>query len=271
VAKNQLFCYNQGIMVAFFAAIAGILAALIPGVASAQIDTCPLWDLSCAADANTYLATTIIPAARIAFGGILLGMFIFYALKLLLTSYNESSVGEVSKAYLYAFFGTAFFFFAGLVADSFTTLGAPAAPEFLTGSLILGEVMRTLVAAALLFNIAYQGVRLVLQPDENAREKAKKRLIEGAFGVVFVVLAGQLVATTSERDISIAKTEGIGIANFLVTIFGALAVFMIVVGGIMLVMSYDDSFKDKAKKYILAGFVTLLLVIASYALVTWFI
>jgi len=61
-----------------------------------------------------------------------------------------------------------------------------------------------------------------------------------------------------------------GIARFLLTIFGALAVIGILAAGVMLIVSVDESLKDKAKKLVIACMIALVIVIASYGIIDTF-
>ena len=60
----------------------------------------------------------------------------------------------------------------------------------------------------------------------------------------------------------------VGIANFLATIFGVGAVLAFIVAGIMLVVSINETVKDRAKTLMFTAVVAIIIVISSLALVT---
>ena len=62
-----------------------------------------------------------------------------------------------------------------------------------------------------------------------------------------------------------------GIINFTLTLIGALAVFTIIIAGIMLVLSVDEGLKDRAKKAIVVAVVGLIVALLSYILVRFFV
>src|SRR5690606_33535568 len=100
----------------------------------------------------------------------------------------------------------------------------------------------------------------------------KKRFFHGLIGVAIVLLADVTVDyfRPGARSIGLAGEIG-GIVEFLLTIIGALAVLGFIVAGFMLVVSTDESLKDRAKKAIFATVVTMIIVLASSLIVRFVI
>lgn len=132
--------------------------------------------------------------------------------------------------------------------------------------------IRNILYVAVMANIVLQGFRMInSQGDEGQFDKAKQRLKAGFIGVAIVLLAQVIVGTvatgSSTSEIGI---EIIGIANYLITLFGALAALAILIGGILLVVSVDESLKDKAKAAVKVAIITLIIVLFSAVIIRFF-
>ncbi len=249
----------------------GILVGLLqPSAGFAQ--ECPIVGLSCVANLPAYLQATVGTGMLMAFSGILIAMLIAYALRLAFSPGDESAVTETRSAFAHAFLGALLVTGAAGIAASFVDTGAAVDTAPLEGLVHVAVVfVKSLLAALLLANFFIQGVLLIVAMDDSLRSKARTRMLHGAIGAAIVMLADAFIATVVNRDISIATQESVGIANFLGTIFGLLAVVGIIAGGIMYVISVDESLKDKGKSIIRGSLIALAVVIASYALVATFI
>lgn len=254
----------------FIAFIAGIAFSFVPEIALMQgVDPCPLGELACpGADAAGYFASILVGGAKVAFGGVLFASMIWYGFKLMMGADNDSTVTEVYNSYAYAMVGTilaggAFFF-----ANTFALPGVVVNQEP-TATIIFSIIatLRALLFIALVFNIFYQGARLVMSQDEGQTDKAKKQFIYGIVGAVIVILADRIVFAVAGNNIGIIAVESVGIANFMGTILGAFAVIALFVAGLWLVLAVDEQNKDKAKKIIIGALVVLAVTMASLALI----
>lgn len=253
-----------------FSVLLGFALGLLPSSVFAQvIDPCPLGILPCTGAAgDVFIAGVLVNGAKYAFGGILFLMFVYFGFRLILGADNDSTVSETFAAYAHAAFGTILAGGAFMIADTFTVPGtiANAAPA---NSVILGviNVFRAILFAALVFNIFYQGFRLVTSQDDSQADKAKKQFIYGMVGAAIVILADRLVTAFWNIDSGILSLEAVGIANFLGTILGAFAVIALFVAGLFLILAIDESNKEKAKKIIIGALITLAVVMASLAII----
>ena len=254
----------------FAALIVGILAGLSTTAPLAQaIDPCPLGILSCpGGEADTYLFGIAVRGAKYAFGGILFAMIIFYGAKLISQADNDSTVTEIYNAYAQAAIGTIIAGAAFMFADTFAVPGQLINQDP-TIDVFFGVIIafKSLLYAALVFNLFYQGYRLVTSQDESQIEKAKKQFIYGMVGAAIVLLADSIVFAFTDRQIFIISEEAIGLANFLGAVFGAFAVIALFIAGLYLVLAVSEQNKDKAKKIILVTLVAIAVVIASLALI----
>lgn len=248
----------------------GVFLGLMPVAALAQgINPCPLGDLACpGASADAYFASILSTGAKVAFAGVLFAMLIWYGFRLIIGADNESTVTESYNAYAYAAIGSVLAGGAFVFANSFATptqLVNQAPANNIIFSII--RTLRALLFVALVFNIFYQGYRLVSDQDESQAEKAKKQFIYGMIGAAIVILADRVVVAISGVNVGILSTEIVGIANFLGTILGAFAVIALFVAGLWLVFAVNEQNADKAKKIITAAFIVLAITMVSLALI----
>ena len=253
-----------------FAVALGVVAASTPGrTIAASINPCPLGTLACpGVAADTFIASILTGGLKVAFGGVLLASLIFFGFKLIAGSDNDSTITEVYNAYAYAVAGSILAGGAFFIANTFAVPGTlvNAAP---TNTIFAGVIVaiRTILFSALLFNIFYQGYRLVSSQDESQVDKSKKQFIYGMVGAVIVILADRLVAAFNGGGIGIITTEMVGLANFLGTILGAFAVIALFVAGLWLVFAVNEQNSEKAKKIIITTFVVLAVCMVSLALI----
>lgn len=263
-------------MLRFLVAAAAVLLPAYAWAASNPdpgiIQTCVVPGISClGGDLASYINSTILNGARIAFRGLLFGAIIYYGIKLVVMSHSENTLTETRQAIEYAAFGVFLMLGAELIASSFVT-GGVVEPTGL--NTVLGYVitfLKALVATALLVNISIQGFRLITAVDDGAMTKARTLLLHGVYGAAIVLLASPLINMLASHEPSQGELELVGIANYIITLFGLLAVVALIVAGILLVVSVDESLKDRAKKLIIASLVALIVVIAAGALVNFFI
>lgn len=228
------------------------------------------------ASLNTYLSTAVFPMFRTLFIGVATVMFFWYAGTLLLQSSEENAVTEAKEAFEYAIFGAFVIGVATLIVDAFggaasSTLVNPAPVQ--TGLNNAIDYIKAIVAALATLHIVVQGFLLILtQGKEGEVEKQKKRFLYGILGVAMILLVTPIInAIQPGSNSSILATETRGFANYLLVFFGALAVIAIVVGGVMLVISTDENLKEKAKKTISGAVIALVVVMASFAIVDYFL
>jgi len=211
-----------------------------------------------------------------AFIGILAAILVYYGFRLIMDADNDSTTNEVKAAYGHAIAGSIAVGAAGLLAETFASTSDTGAVFIIPGPAI-GAAQNVILSfkgilyAALVFNLSFQGIRLVMHQDESQAEKAKKQFLYGIFGAVVVILADALVSAFVGRNVLIISAQTTGIVEFLLTILGALAVLGIFIAGIFLVLSVDESLKDRAKKSILASIVVLAVVILSLTILMIFV
>jgi len=260
------------------------LLAFAPASALAYIpvDPCPIpLPIPCGAGGVdggvAYFWATIFPAARIVFVGVALIAFFYYGIQLLLARHEEQTIAEAKGAYEMAIFGCATVALASVIVEAFTpgfsaTVTNPAPLVAGIGQVIL--YFKILLATVVIMRITIQGVRLIVLEGQAQGEmdKQKKQFLNGLLGVAVVLLANALVSAVFPGAGSATLAVEIrGIANFLLTITGAAAVLACLGAGVMLLVSVDESLKDKAKKTISGSVIALAVIFASFVIVNFFL
>ncbi len=264
------------------------LALLPAGAADAQVilpsvpqtNPCPVPFIPCggggAAGASAYIWGNLFPAARILFIATAILMFTQYGLKLLFDPESADTVSSTKLAYGYgivacAIVGVATFIVEAVGQSARATLVNDAPIYAGIGNIVL--YMRLTVATLVTVFILIQGIRLIVkQGSEEEFKNAQTQFIHTIMGVAVILLANILVSAFMPGSGSVTlAAEIVGIINFVLTILGVLAVITIIIAGILLVISIDESLKDRAKKAITVAVVGLVIAILSYVIVRFFI
>lgn len=264
-----------------------VAAALVPQLAAAQFVPPPPppflppgWAvyicqalLTCDVEPAA-LAARIILGVQITFVGIIFVMGLAISLMLIFGSTNESHITEARSALLHVVTACIIVSLASLFIQAFGP-GYTGAHIVNPGVIEIGLVdyvaffFKAGLGIALIVNIVIQGIRLVLAQGDEEAGKAKKRLIQGFIGVGVVLLAQPIVWTVNPlqgHNTAVINEEIVGIGNFLLTLFGFLAALVVIAAGLLLIVSVDESLKDKAKLMIKTAIITLVVVLASFAL-----
>lgn len=231
-----------------------------------------------AAGLSAYVFDRIVTAAEVAIiAAAALSLFVA-AGQMAMFSDEEGTVKEARTSYIYIITGLAI---TGL-ARWFSLAFAPSntGSDLVNAGFVeagIGNVVvyfRMIIAITLVVNIVLQAFRLITsQGQQEQTDKAKKRLIAGFIGAGIIMMANAIVesALPGYGTSNIATAEVVGLANYLLTIVGFLALMAIIVAGVMLIVSVDESLKEKAKLVVKTAIVALIMVLVSFALVSAFI
>lgn len=239
---------------------------------AADIKPCPIPGIPCDTGGGTdaEVISILLNGAQIVFVSVLSAMLIFYGARLIMGADNDSTISETYQSYAYAVIGTILAGSAILFANTFTVPTGDAIISADPTNVVLAGVItafKAILYSAVVFNIFYQGFRLVSSQDESQTEKAKKQFIYGLIGAAIVLLAEPLVGGFISKQSGVAGTQAIGIANFLGAILGALAVIAMFVSGLYLVFAVNEQNSDKAKKVLSGAVIVLIITIMSLALI----
>lgn len=219
--------------------------------------------------ANYLAGWTSTFASSSLFTGFLALMLIIYAARMIFFAHSENEKTESKSAYVYAILGAIVVSVASVIAQAVSHSNGQTIIDSSKLTSPMNSIL-TIVAGllygALIANIAAQGMRMVsAHGDQGTIDKARKRLVGGFIGAVIVLLATAIKDAVWGKDMSPLTQELVGLAQFLLAFVGAGSVIAIIVGGFFLVISYDDSYKEKAKTAIKTGVISLIVVLLSYA------
>jgi hypothetical protein len=248
------------------------LSILIPAVEAAY---CPITGFPCPSGGNyfsDYLGR-IATGIAVAVAGIIAGMIIFYSLKLAVSGSNESHVTEVRNAYLHLVFGAVLIAGAGWIARIVLPSSAVATPGLFNTNVLkpVQNFFFGMMGMALVVNIGYHGARLIVSQDDSGMSNARQGMIRGIIGLTIVMVCAAVLGSFHIGNDTNIKLELFGAGNFIITIFGALALVALVVAGLMLVISVEEQVKERAKKIMLSVMISVIVVSAAGAVITAFI
>ena len=208
-----------------------------------------------------------------AFGG-LVALYLIMAAFTMVTQSRSEGLAEGKQSLTSIAIGCIVVVMAVSIVMAFGDAGGVAQDRTLfEGNLELIVVaIRKALYVAVMANIVIQGFRMITSQGEQGQyDKAKQRLFTGFIGVGVVLMGEVIVDVAALRKSPLeAGVEIVGIANYLITLFGALAVIAVLVAGIVLVVSVQESMKDQAKGAIKIAFITLLAVLFSAAIIRFF-
>ncbi|MFA6039251.1 MAG: hypothetical protein WCV62_00790 [Candidatus Peribacteraceae bacterium] len=224
-----------------------------------------------------YIWFHVVPMLQGVFVAFAFFFLFLYAATMVLFSHDESAMTEAKSAYTYAIVGMLIVGASTLIAQAIM----PGSAEFIHAeplTPVLDNIIaygKGAVAVVLVVNVVIQGFRLVISHGEQEYvDRARKRLFMSFVGTILVILAQAIVVAVNPgmgANLNLLNEEAVGLANFLLAFIGAGVVIAIIVAGIYLVVSVDESLKDRAKGIIKTSIITLIVVLLSYALVNTFI
>lgn len=220
---------------------------------------------------RNFIQWHIIHQALIAFSGIAAAAIFYYAARLIVDAHNEQSLTDVSNSFIYVLVGFIVIAISGAFANSFAGTIRPI--NLSAGLASASQFMITVSAGIFTLVVVTVGLRMITsQGDEAHFEKWVKILIGNCIGIVIMMIAGSIVASVnSPTDPSAITNELAGLAIFLLTIIGFTSVIALIIAGMLLIISIDESLKDRAKRIIIGTLIALVIVVASYTLLSTFV
>ncbi len=224
---------------------------------------------------SNYVMLHIMPIFEFGFATVAIFLLFIAAANMVMFAEQEDVVKNSRTTFVYAIIGAGIVAFSRWIAVAFSPLETGS--NLVNGSVVnalVGNVItffKLLLAILLIVNIVIQAFRLIASRGlDDKIDTARKRLISGFFGVAFIMLANTIALTVNPEfgGSDMFNAEITGIANYLITFIGAGSVFSMIIGGILLLVSADESLKDKAKTMIKTAFVALIAVLVAYGFVT---
>lgn len=255
-----------------------LLQLLVPTAnAAVVVDPCPS-NLPCEADLSGYIANIFVGGGSgvlyTAFGGILFAMLVFYGFRLIIYSKTDSSEVEGITAYVNALVGVCLVAGATIIAQAVAgNRAAVLAPDAVISGVVnpVTDFIKAAIVGILTLSLIIQGFRMVLAVSDGQYSTAKNNMIISVAGAAMVMISAPIINAIAPGSLdSSVNAEINGMANYLATIFGALAFIAVVVSGIFLVISVDEGLKDKARSFFIGAIVSLIIVTISYSLIQIF-
>jgi hypothetical protein len=212
---------------------------------------------------------TVVGALQNAFVGILFLALVVYAGMMILYSSEDSMVTESKSALAYAIGGCIVVGLAVIIGESVTRTGTLLDFSTVTPSLEnIALYFRYALLAILLGNIVIQAFRLLAsRGEQDVVARARKRLILGFVGAVIMIIAGLITNAASTLTLSDVRLQIVYIANAIVVLLTVACVAAMVIAGIMLVLSAQESLKERAKTIIRVAIVSFIVVLLSGTIV----
>ncbi len=246
-------------------------AAFIPAVALLIIPT------SCYAGAGAdYLAHMLLPfllnEVMIAFAGIAAAVVFYYAIRMVIEAHKDESGKDLANSFMYVLTGFAIIAMAGGFANAFG-LGTINPMALNVGIISVIDFIISMSVGIFVLIIVLTGLRMIAsQGEEGNFDKQRKVLVANCVGVVLMLVAKVIVlALVDVGTPNLIITEMRGMAYYMLTLIGFMSVAALIAAGVLLIVSVDESLKDRAKKIVIGTLVSLLIVVACYSLIVIFI
>lgn len=247
-----------------------VLGTLIPATCSAAAGAQAL---------AGFIELHLVQQALFAFWGISAAAIFYYAVRMVLEAYKDESYTNLSNAFINVLSGFAVIACASAFAAAFYTPGLSADNAADISPTILGigvqsvaDFIITMSAGIFVLMVVIAGIGMVTsRGDSGAFEKWRKILIANIVGVVVMFVAFYIVHAVSDINSGLLIEEMRGLALFLLTLLGFMCVVALIVAGVLLIVSVDESLRDKAKNIIIGTLITLALVVLCYTLIVTFV
>lgn len=243
--------------------LSGLWLLLIPSICSAQ-----------AAALANFLESFLLTQVMIAAGGVILLFVFYYGARMIFESQNESAITDARKSFINALVGFAVLAamyplrLAFVTGDAFNPVNtAILIPEFTnlrSYIIVVAEGIFVLMMTLHAFRL------LTSRGDEGETDKVRKALIMNILGAVLILLANVIVTAVMGGDAGMIAVELAGIAGFMITLIGGIAVLALIVAGILLIVSVDESLKERAKKIVGGSIIAIIIALVSYVVLLAF-
>lgn len=227
-----------------------------------------------------------IVIVRYLIGGVALLTGTIYALMLIFARGNEESIGKQRKNFLWALIG----FLILIVAESFARL---LNPERATTTALIDfnaardqlrdiiDYIKWIIGPVMVLLMTISGVRMMTAGgDTEVIDQQKKNLAWGLVGLLVVLLASNIVnaiyVLNAPDQISAAGPAGIieqiaGIIRLMMVVLGPIAVGFTLYAGFLYLTALDNEDQmGKAKKMIIIGITSIVIIYSAYALANTF-
>ncbi len=236
-----------------------------------------------AGDGADYLANLLLPfllnEVMIAFWGISAAAVFYYAVRMVMEAHKDEAGKDLTNSFIYALTGFAIIACAGAFAAAFGvgTLSPDAVTDvnpmtLNVGILSVANFIIKTSAGVFVLIIVLSGLRMIASQGESANfDKARKLVVANCVGVVLMLTSYFIIHAVADVDSVLLINQMRGMALYLLTLIGFICVAALIVAGVLLIVSIEESLKDRAKRIVIGTLISLLIVIACYTLIIIFI
>jgi hypothetical protein len=246
------------------AVVSGVVLLAVPQICAAGAGAQAL---------SSFIATHIIANGLIIFEGVAAICVFYYGFRMILESHKDESFTNAQNSFIYG--GAGFCVIA--IAEAFVNAffnpgGGPDVGQLTPGINSVGTLILTVMSGLMVLMVTIDGIRMISsQGDAAERAKTFKLLIMHCIGVALSLVAFAIVHAVSDANPQLLIEEMKGLVVFLLTIMGTLCVVACILAGVFLVISVDESLKDRAKKVIIGTLSVLAVVLVSYTIIVTFV
>lgn len=217
---------------------------------------------------STFIVGNVFQEVLIAFWGISLVTLLYYGANMVINSAKDQAYTDTINSFVNALIGFIVIAAASTFAASFEVYNPSGIGQLF--ATIAGILVRASAGIfALMATIA--GFQMVLsQGEEGEITKWQKILLGNVIGVMIMFVSSALVNAVMDRDAAKIVDEMKGIALFMLTLLGFAGAISLIIAGFMLIISIDESLRDRAKKIVIGTLITLGVVLACYTLILTF-
>ncbi len=220
---------------------------------------------------SAFIQDHIITQALFAFGGVAAAAIFYYAIRMIVEAYNEKSITDITQSFIYVFIGFVVIAISSAFANSFG-LGSIAPGNLAPGLQSVSDFIISGAAGAFTLMVVLAGLRMITSQGEEAEfDKWRKVLIGNCVGVMIMLTAFFVAHAVFDINSGLIVEEMRGIGLFLLTIIGFACIVALIIAGVLLIISIDESLKDRAKRAIIGTLISLLIVMAAYTLIITFV
>lgn len=236
-----------------------------------------------AAAGATYLRNTFLPfilnEALIAFWGISAAAVFYYAVRTVIDAHKDEATKELGTSLIHVITGFAIIACASAFATAFgvgilsTDPTTDVNPGILDPSIkSVADFIIKMSAGIFILMVVIAGLGMIASQGESSNfDKWRKVLISNCVGVVMMLTAYFVIHAVADVNSGLLITEMRGLILWMLTLIGYICVVALIIAGIFLIVSVDESMRDRAKRIVIGTLISLIIVILSYALIIVFL
>ena len=220
-----------------------------------------------------FIALHIISNGRVTFEGVAVVCVFYFGFRMILEAYKEEAFTNAQNSFIYAAAGFMIIAISQAFVNAFYAQSAGADPSVLNDGInSVTSFILTVMSGVMVLMVTIDGLRMIAsQGDASERTRIIKLLIMHCIGVAISLLAFAIVHAVADNDAGLLVEEMKGLILFLLTIMGTLCVVALITAGVFLVISIDESLKDRAKKVVIGTLTVLAFVLVSYTVIITFV